>query len=157
VKRPGRPGPRYRPLLQLLRTAETLWNASRVFFDRWELSPSQFNLLNLLHEQAEGFSQSDLGRELIMHRSNVTGLVDRLEQRGLVARRDSAKDRRAWRVVLTPAGRGLVEAILPDYYAAAETVWGRVPSARAAKLVRELSVLDANAIALAQQFGRRQT
>src|SRR5439155_27087571 len=37
------PGPRYRALLQLLRTAETLWNSSRLFFVRWELSPSQFN------------------------------------------------------------------------------------------------------------------
>jgi DNA-binding MarR family transcriptional regulator len=143
-------------LLQLLRTAETLWNASRVFFGRWDLSPSQFNLLNLLHDRPEGLSQSDLGRELIMHRSNVTGLVDRLEERGLVARRDSAQDRRAWRVVLTPAGRRLVEAILPDYYAAAETVWGQVPAARAARLVEELSALEANAAALAEEFDRHR-
>jgi hypothetical protein len=44
----GAPGPRYPALLQLLRTAENLWNASRLFFGRWDLSPSQFNVLNLL-------------------------------------------------------------------------------------------------------------
>ena len=27
------PGPRYQTLLQLLRTAEALWNASRIFFE----------------------------------------------------------------------------------------------------------------------------
>ena len=43
-------GPRYQALIELLRTAENLWNASRVFFARWELSPSQFNVLNLLRK-----------------------------------------------------------------------------------------------------------
>ena len=66
------PGPRYAALIQLLRTAEELWNASRVFFARWELSPSQFNLLNVLTEFPDGCTQSDLSRQLIMHRSNVT-------------------------------------------------------------------------------------
>ena len=68
------PGPRYRALLQLLRTAETLWNASRLFFVRWDLSPSQFNVLNLLYDQPDGCTQIGLSRSLIMHRSNVTGL-----------------------------------------------------------------------------------
>jgi len=86
--------PGYRALLELLRTADTVWNASRVFFERWDLSPSQFNVLNLLHANPAGLSQTDLSRQLIMHRSNLTGLVDRLEKRGLVARREVAADRR---------------------------------------------------------------
>ena len=86
----ARPGPRYQALIELLRTAETLWNASRVFFARWDLSPSQFNVLNLLYEQPGGCTQIELSRQLIMHRSNVTGLVDRLEARGLLQRQDSA-------------------------------------------------------------------
>src|SRR5580704_3179201 len=101
------PGPRYQALIELLRTAETLWNASRVFFARWDLSPSQFNVLNLLHDLPEGCTQIELSRQLIMHRSNVTGLVDRLEARGLLRRRESPGDRRAFNVVLTPAGQKL--------------------------------------------------
>ena len=101
---PRSPGPRYRALLQLLRTTETLWNASRVFFERWRLSPSQFNVLNLLAGHPDGLSQTELSRQLIMHRSNVTGLIDRLEARRLVQRRDTTADRRAYRVVLSPPG-----------------------------------------------------
>ena len=52
-----RPGPRYEALLELLRTAESLWNASRVFFAAWDLSPSQFNVLNVLHQQRDGRTQ----------------------------------------------------------------------------------------------------
>jgi DNA-binding MarR family transcriptional regulator len=144
------PGPRYAALIQLLRTAEELWNASRVFFARWDLSPSQFNLLNVLTDFPQGCTQSDLSRQLIMHRSNVTGLVDRLEERRLVARRESAEDRRAWLVVLTPDARRLLAEIYPHYYAAAEQVWGKLPAARAQKFVSELNALSANATRAAQ-------
>ncbi len=144
------PGPRYAALIQLLRTAEELWNASRVFFARWDLSPSQFNLLNVLTDFPAGCTQSDLSRQLIMHRSNVTGLVDRLEERGLVARKENAKDRRAWRVVLTPTARKLLAEIYPHYYAAAEQVWGRLPAVRAEKLVAELATISENATRAAQ-------
>src|SRR5437773_10381945 len=142
---PPSPGPRYRALLQLLRTAETLWNVSRLFFARWDLSPSQFNILNLLCDRPDGCTQIELSRSLIMHRSNVTGLVDRLEARGLVQRRDSAHDRRAYRVVLTTAGKRLLQQILPRYYAAAEQVWGALPVARTHQLVSELTRVCANA------------
>ena len=50
-------------------------------------------------------SQSDLGRLLTVHRSNVTGLVDRLEKLGLVQRLDDKSDRRVNRIALTEAGR----------------------------------------------------
>ena len=142
---PPSPGPRYRALLQLLRTAETLWNVSRLFFARWELSPSQFNILNLLCDRPEGCTQIELSRLLIMHRSNVTGLVDRLEARGLVQRRDSAHDRRVYRVILTAAGKKLLQQILPRYYAAAEEVWGTLPARRANQLINELTRICANA------------
>lgn len=144
------PGPRYAALIQLLRTAEELWNASRVFFARWELSPSQFNLLNVLTEFPDGCTQSDLSRQLIMHRSNVTGLVDRLEERGLVTRKENATDRRAWLVVLTPGASKLLAEIYPHYYAAAEQVWGKLPAARAEKLLTELAVISDNATRAAQ-------
>ena len=130
--------PGYQALMELLRTADTLWNASRVFFERWDLSPSQFNVLNLLHLNPEGLSQTDLSRQLIMHRSNLTGLVDRLEKRGLVARREVAADRRAYSVVLTAAGNRLLREILPCYYEEAARVWRRLPARRAAELVADL-------------------
>src|SRR4051794_30444250 len=139
------PGPRYGALIELLRTAETLWNASRVFFARWDLSPSQFNVLHLLFDQPEGCTQIELSRQLIMHRSNVTGLVDRLEARGLLRREERAGDRRAFNVVLTAAGQKLIREIQPHYYAAAETVWGDIPAARARQLVTEFGSVSRNA------------
>ena len=132
---------RYQALLLILRTADVLWNASHAFFARWDVSPSQFNVLNLLSDRPGGLSQIELGRQLIVHRSNVTGLVDRLERRGLVRRNNAEDDRRAYRVVLTPAGRRLIRAILPAYHAMAQKVWGDLPAGRARRLAADLGAL----------------
>ena len=146
------PGPRYEALLQLLRTADTLWNASRVFFARWNLSPSQFNVLNLLSDNPEGVSQIELGRLLLMHRSNVTGLIDRLEKRSFVRRRDHSTDRRAFNVMLTPAGKKLIRRIEPHYHEAAHRVWRGLPRKRANQLVQELITVSANAERIAEEI-----
>jgi DNA-binding MarR family transcriptional regulator len=89
-------------------------------------------------------SQSDLSRELIMHRSNVTGLVDRLERRRLVQRHDDPDDRRVYRVQLTLAGQDLVREILPHYYEAAEEVWQDIPVDKATHLAQLLRRLAEN-------------
>jgi MarR family transcriptional regulator, 2-MHQ and catechol-resistance regulon repressor len=136
--------PRYQALIELLRTADTIWDASRVFFARWDLSPSQFNVLNLLRLEPAGLSQTELSRQLIMHRSNVTGLVDRLEKRELVERKDAAADRRAYSVVLTSTGAALLQEILPEYFRGAKGVWAHVSAQRAAELVADLRQVARN-------------
>jgi DNA-binding MarR family transcriptional regulator len=154
-KKSAAPGPRYPALLRLLRTAENLWNASRALFGRWDLSPSQFNVLNLLRDQPRGLSQVQISRLLIMHRSNVTGLIDRLEKRGLLRRHASPGDRRAYRVILTPAASDLLAQILPDYYRLAEQVWGALPVTRTSRLLADLSHLDANLARLEQTLAAK--
>jgi DNA-binding MarR family transcriptional regulator len=148
----GENEPRYRALMQLLRTADTIWNASRVFFTRWDLSPSQFNVLNLLFQGPGGVSQTELSRQLIMNRSNVTGLVDRLEERGLVRRKDVAADRRAYRVVVTAAGARLLREILPRYYEEARRVWGRFPDKRIIEVVAALEQVAQNVERIATEL-----
>jgi DNA-binding MarR family transcriptional regulator len=152
--RVGENHPGYQALMELLRTADTVWAASRIFFERWQLGPSQFNVLNLLRLNRGGLSQSDLSRQLIMHRSNVTGLVDRLQKRRLVTRREVRGDRRAYRVVLTRAGRLLLRRILPRYYQEAARAWGRSSGRRAAGLIAALQQVARNAERIAVRLRR---
>lgn len=153
--KPLQPGPHYEAMLQLLRTAETLWNSSRIFFSRWDLSPSQFNVLNLLRDHAAGLSQTQLSHELLTHRSNVTGLVDRLEERGLLERHSVPDDRRAYRVALTEAGRKLLREILPVFYQASEEVWSPMSAKRAKELVAELDAINTQAETIALKYGQK--
>ena len=55
---------------------------------------------------------SALADRLFCDNSNVTGLVDRLEARGLVERRSAEGDRRVKALTITPAGLELRELVL---------------------------------------------
>jgi DNA-binding MarR family transcriptional regulator len=52
-----------------------------------------------------------LAELLDVSQASATGIVDRMEQRGLVTRERDAEDRRVVRVVLTPEGDGLIEQL----------------------------------------------
>ena len=71
-----------------------------------ELSPAQWHVLHLIQPE-EPVSMGRLAETLGCDASNVTGLIDRLEARGLVERRAAAGDRRVKALHLTPAGSRL--------------------------------------------------
>jgi len=54
-----------------------------------------------------GIRMTDLADRVLLSKAGLTALVDRLEHRGLLARRTGRKDRRVKRIVLTPAGAEL--------------------------------------------------
>jgi DNA-binding MarR family transcriptional regulator len=68
-----------------------------------QLSPAQCHVLHLI-EPDRPLPMGRLAEALACEASNVTGLVDRLEARGLVERQPSAEDRRVKVLVLTAAG-----------------------------------------------------
>ena len=62
-------------------------------------------------KQAEALEQ----RRILVSSGGVTYLVDRLEKRGLVERRDCPEDRRARRAHLTDEGEALIRRIFPQH------------------------------------------
>src|SRR4051812_24615159 len=76
-----------------------------------ELSPAQCHVLQLI-EPGRGVPMGRLAATLACDASNVTGLVDRLESRGLVCRRPSDVDRRVKVLDLTPKGARLRTLLL---------------------------------------------
>jgi MarR family transcriptional regulator, organic hydroperoxide resistance regulator len=72
----------------------------------YELSPPQLGALKALHPN-HPIAMSELADILGCDNSNVTGIVDRLEYRGLVERRPAEYDRRVKLLVLTNAGEEL--------------------------------------------------
>lgn len=74
-----------------------------------DLHPAQAGALLQLDSP---MPMTELAAVLACDNSNVTGLIDRLEARGLVARQPSSQDRRVKHVVLTAAGRRLRERML---------------------------------------------
>jgi DNA-binding MarR family transcriptional regulator len=96
-------------------TADVFLRESQRLFRPHGLTAAQYNVLNVLAASPDGISQRELGDRLVVDRSNVTGLLDRLEKSGWVRRTDDPVDRRVYRVVLTPAGRALWGKVTPLY------------------------------------------
>ena len=75
----------------------------------FELSPMQAHVLRLLDQP---LPMRALASRLCCDASNVTGIVDRLEQRGLVERRAAPSDRRVKLLVVTRRGQALRRRML---------------------------------------------
>ena len=76
----------------------------------YNLTPPQFAILAFLWKQ-DGLSQAQLGALMSMDRTTLSGIIDRLEKRKLVERREHPGDRRAYLLYLTPEGLGCRDAL----------------------------------------------
>src|SRR5690606_33107009 len=104
--------------LALVLTAQALQKEVARLLRPFDLTDAQFNVLMLLSFQApDGWlSQATLGDMLLVSRPNVTGLIDRLEQRGLVERNDDPDDRRVKRIRMTTQGKKLSQKAGEIYF-----------------------------------------
>jgi DNA-binding MarR family transcriptional regulator len=104
-----------------------------------DLSPAQCHVLHLI-EPGRPIPMGQLAETLACDASNVTGLVDRLESRGLVRRRPSSADRRVKVLELTPTGSRL-RALLLDRMTATPATIRRLSVREQRTLVRILTRL----------------
>jgi len=89
-----------------------LWRAAHVraadVLGSVGLTPALFALLNVIAAR-EGAIQQELGSALGIDRSTMVSLIDQLESAGLAKRRQSATDRRAREIAITPKGSRLLQ------------------------------------------------
>lgn len=105
-------------LLSIIHTGNLLSKDGQRVLRPFGLTDAWFNVLMLLeHHCDEGrLSQTKLGRMLLVNRSNVTGLVDRMEKAGLVRRVADREDRRVNQLEMTEAGRRVLEKAYKEYF-----------------------------------------
>jgi DNA-binding MarR family transcriptional regulator len=130
---------------RVLATGGVLLRESQHFFRPLGVTEAQFNVLNVLAGAPAGLSQRELGDVLLVDRSNVTGLLDRMEKAGWVRREDHRQDRRIHRVVLTASGRRLWTRVWPLYLAAVGKVVAGLPAADMKQAMAALVALEAGA------------
>ena len=103
--------------LNVLRTADLVFEDIGRFLARHNISQGRFTVMMLLYRPwVESCTPASLAEESGVTRATMTGLIDTLEKDGMVLRQADARDRRTIHVVLTPAGRASMEAMLPDYF-----------------------------------------
>jgi MarR family transcriptional regulator, lower aerobic nicotinate degradation pathway regulator len=104
-----------------------------------DLSIPATRLLGVLRDREP--TMQELARFLDLDKSSVTGLVDRAERRGLVARAPSPADRRAVLVRLTDAGRALVASAARGFASDVMALLGQLADEDRATLSRLVSRL----------------
>ena len=73
--------------------------------DSFDVTLPRFDLMAQLDRARNGMTLGELSQRMMVSNGNVTGLVERLVEQGLVQRRRSPTDRRAQIVTLTAGGR----------------------------------------------------
>ena len=89
------------------------------------LTVSQADVLFTLGN-TEGLTFGEIGAKTLITKGTLTGVVDRLEAKGLVRRVPSSDDRRCTRVTLTPEGVRRFEQIYPEHIARLKSRFDRL-------------------------------
>jgi DNA-binding MarR family transcriptional regulator len=120
---------------------------------RHELSVSQVRLLGILRDREP--TMGDLRAHLALEKSSVSGLVDRAERRGLVARTTGRPDGRAVHVRLTADGAQLAAAFAGEAYAALGSLLAPLPDGDQHRLAElAAAIIDAQPSPFAAQRSR---
>lgn len=80
-------------------------------FRQYDLTPSQYNILRILRGEAKPMKSLEIADRTITVVPGITGLLDRLEEAGLVHRERSVNDRRKVLVSITPKGTELLKKL----------------------------------------------
>src|SRR5262245_50764846 len=127
--------------LNLWRTYDRLRRLEDELFLRHNLTAQQYNALRLLRsEHPESLPTLVLAGKLVSHAPDITRLVDRLEERGLVARERMADNRRVVQIGITDAGLTLLKQLDQPVRECHELQLGHLTSAQLHSLVELLRV-----------------
>jgi DNA-binding MarR family transcriptional regulator len=100
------------------------------------LSLSWYDVLLQLNEASGSMRMQELARKVLLSKSGLTRLIDRMEKAGLVARQPCPSDRRGWLAVLTPEGKAQLRRAAPAHLKGVEEHFGSLVDEREAEVLR---------------------
>lgn len=103
-------------ILKLIKTANTLGTIGDQFFKPYKVTSAQFNVLVILKNAQTMLNQQELGALLVVSRSDITGIVDRLEKWGYVNRVPHKNDRRVKLLKILQKGIDLINKVDEAYF-----------------------------------------
>ena len=98
----------------LARAYAAVQEHSLASIEKYGLTVGEFGILETLYHKGP-MLLGEVQRRILVSSGGITYLVDRLEGKGLVERRDCPGDRRARYAALTPDGEALIASVFPDH------------------------------------------
>lgn len=104
------------------------------------LTPSQFDVIATLGN-TEGMTFRELGDRTLITKGTMTGVVDRLEKKGLVSRQSCPEDGRSTLVRLTRQGEAMFDQVFPAHISHLREAFGQVSETELFELGQGLATL----------------
>lgn len=98
----------------LVRAYQAFSSYSETFVRQYDLTSAQFDVIATLGN-TQGLSMGEIGEKTLITKGTLTGVVDRLERKGLVTRETPPENRRSVIVQLTATGQQLFEQVFPAH------------------------------------------
>ncbi|MAO92165.1 MAG: MarR family transcriptional regulator [Rhodospirillaceae bacterium] len=109
---------RLRLWINMLRTTRHIENTLRERFkSEFEATLPRFDVMAALFRNPDGMTMTRLSESLMVSNGNVTGIVERLVEEGLVNRSAHDTDRRTAIVMLTPDGQSTFSDMADEHHA----------------------------------------
>lgn len=129
-------------LLSILRTAAVLEHAENEVLKAHGLTHTQYNVLRILRGAGKrGLCGRDIAERMVSNVPDVSRLLDRMEETGLIARTRDPDDRRHVTARITPAGRKVVADATPELERATRARAARLSPAAIEGLIRALAAI----------------
>ena len=136
--------PERRAVVSVVRAFGALQRQMGPHYGRFGLTPAQFQMLTVVNRfRGERITQRRLSEELYVSFPNVTVMLARLENDGLVGRTVNAEDRRERFVSITSRGRALLKRIWKEQPAQLNRVMAGLNDAERLELCRLLNKMIA--------------
>jgi DNA-binding MarR family transcriptional regulator len=136
------PNVRAEAIVSVIRTAAVLNHLLNETLKPYGLTMTQFNVLRILRGSEEsGICGRDIGDRLVSPVPDVTRLLDRMEEMGLLTRRRDTVDRRYVATFITDKGRALLDEVNPKLEAVAESRFNSIDDEALKSLVTTLEAL----------------
>ncbi len=100
----------------LVRTYQAFYTYDEEQIRQWGLTVPQFDVICTLGNTS-GLMMGQIAEKTLVTKGTLTGIIDRLESKGLVRREVPPENRRCFIVVLTPKGQEMFEEIFPAHIA----------------------------------------
>lgn len=131
--------------VSVLRTAAVLEHELNDLLKPSGLTITQYNVLRILRGAGEaGLCGREVGERLISRVPDVSRLLERMEDVGLVARERDESDRRHVTARITDAGRRLLEAVTPGLEAVERARFGRLSESALQAMITSLAQVREN-------------
>ena len=112
-------------LLELARTYQAFTRSSDAHVRSLGLTSPQFDVISTLGN-TPGMPLNKLAEQTLITKGTLTGILDRLERKGLLRREVPPDNRRSFLAVLTPRGERVFEEVFPEHVTHLKQFFGKL-------------------------------